>query len=91
MEGQTSQHLKTCWMPYPATTLDLYRLEQESGETLRHYIWRFRGVINRIPPADLREIFVITVFHANLRNLKMCEKLSIHVVDTLEDLWKMAD
>ena len=71
MEGQAGQHPKTCCTPNPATVLDLYRLEQGPEETLRHYIWRFRGVVDRIPPADLREISIIAVFHVNIRNLKM--------------------
>ena len=85
MEGQASQY------PSPTTVLDLYRLEQEPEETLRRYIWRFRGVVERVPPADLQEISIIAVFHVKVRNLKMREKLSVRAVDTLEDLWKMAD
>ena len=34
---------------------------------------------------------VIAVFHVNVRSVKMREKLSLHVVETLEDLWKMAN
>ena len=91
MEGQASQHLKTCCTPYPATVSDLYNLEQEAEETLRHYIWRFRGVVDRIIPKYLCEASVIAAFHVNVRNLKMREKMSIHVVDTLESLWDMAN
>ena len=91
MEGQASQHLKTCCTPYPATVSDLYHLEQEAEETLRHYIWRFRGVVDRIIPKYLCEASVIAAFHVNVRNLKMREKMSIHVVDTLESLWDMAN
>ena len=91
MEGQTSQHLKTCCTPYPATALDLYHLEQETGETLRHYVWRFRGVVDRVPPAYLQGISVIAVFHVNVRRVKVREKLSVHVLNTLEELWRMAD
>ena len=40
---------------------------------------------------DLQEISIIAVFHANVRNLMMREKLSVREMDTLEDLWKMAD
>ena len=86
MDCQTSRHLKTCCTPYPATALDLYHLEQEPGETLRHYVWRFRGVVDRIPPADLQEISIIAVFNVNVRSMKVREKLSIHAVNTLEDL-----
>ena len=74
-----------------ATVLDLYRLEQGPEEPLRRYIWRFRGVIVRIPPADLQEISVIAVFHANVRNPMMREKLRAHTVAKLDDLWTMAD
>ena len=44
MECHDAHHLKTCCTPYSATLDDLYRLEQDVGEPLRHYIWRFRGV-----------------------------------------------
>ena len=78
--------------PHPgATVLDLYRLEQGPEEPLRRYIWRFRGVIVRISPDDLQEISVIAVFHANVRNPMMREKLRTRMVATLEDLWSMAD
>ena len=63
-----------------ATVIELYRLEQGPEETLHHYIWRFRGVIDRILPADLQEISIIAVFHANVRNLMMREKLSVRAV-----------
>ena len=78
--------------PHPgATILDLYRLEQGPEEPLRQYIWRFRGVIVRIPPANLQEISIIVVFHANVRNPLMREKLRAHAVANLEDLWTMDD
>ena len=91
MEGHTSQHLKTSCTPYPATALDIYHLEQEPGETLRHYVWRFRGVVDHIPPTDLQEISGNAVFHVNVRSVKMRENLSVHVLNTLEELWRMAD
>ena len=90
IEGQADPHPGDHPAPSPATILDLYRLEQGPEETLRRYIWRFRGIIDRIPPADLQEISVIAVFHANVRNLMIHEKLSVRTVDTLEDLWGMA-
>ena len=74
-----------------ATVLDLYRLEQGPEEPLRRYIWRFRGVIVRIPPDELQEISVIAVFHANVCNPMMREKLRTHTVANLEDLWTMVD
>ena len=78
--------------PHPGVTvLDLYRLEQGPEDPLRRYVWRFQGVIVRIPPADLQEISVIAVFHANVRNPMMQEKLSARAVGTLEDLWKTTD
>ena len=84
MEAQADSHPG-------ATVLDLYRLEQGPEEPLRRYIWRFRGVIVRIPLADLQEISVIAVFHANVRNPMMRERLRTHTVATLDDLWTMAD
>ena len=38
MEGQDVHHLKTYCTPYMATILDLNQLEQDPGESLRHYI-----------------------------------------------------
>ena len=74
-----------------ATVLDLYRLEQGPEEPLRRFVWRFRGVIVRIPPADLQEISVIAVFHANVRNPMMREKPRTRTVASLEELWAMAN
>lgn len=91
MEGQASQHLKTCCTPFPANLSDLYRLEQEAEETLRRYIWRFRGVVDRIPSKYLCEASIIAAFHVNVRNRKLRDKLSIRAVDTLEELWSLAD
>ena len=88
MESRTGQHPRTCPAPSPVTVLDLYRLEQGPEETLHHYIWRFRGVIDRIPPADLQEISIIAVFHVNVRNLMMREKLSVRAVDEGVRRWK---
>ena len=84
MEAQADSHPG-------ATVLDLYRLEQGPEEALRRYVWRFRGVVVRIPPAGLQEISVIAVLHANVRNPMMRGKLRTHAVATLEDLWTMAD
>ena len=89
MEGHDVHHLKTCCTPYPATILD--RLEQDAGESLRHYIWRFRGVVDRIPSRQLRPDPIIAAFYNNVCSLKMREKLSVHVVRTLDELWERAD
>ena len=91
MEGQAGQHPRTCPAPSSATFLDLYLLKQGIEETLCHYVRRFRGVTDRIPPADLQEISVIAVFQANVRNPMMEEKLRARAVGTLEDLWETAD
>ena len=81
-----SPHPRTCPAPKPATVLDLYRIKQGPEETLCHYIWRFWGVIDCIPLADLQEISVIAVFHANVRNPMMREKLRTRTVASLEEL-----
>ena len=91
MEGHDAHHLKTCCTPYPLMVNDLYRLEQDSGESLRHYIWRFQGVMDRIPPKQLYPGLVIAAFYSNVRTVKMRQKLSVHVMSTLEELWERAD
>lgn len=91
IEGHDAHHLKTCCTPYPATVNYLYGLEQDAGESLRHYIWRFRGVMDRIPPKQLYPDLVIVAFYSNVRSGKMRQKLSVHVVSTLEELWERAD
>ena len=86
MEGHDVHHLKTCCTPYPTTILDLCRLEQDAGESLCHYIWRFWGVVDCIPPRQLRLDPVIAAFYTNVRSVNMREKLSMHVVRTLDEL-----
>ena len=86
MEGHDTRHLKTCDTAPPATINDLYRLEQDAGESLRHYIGRFRGVVDRIPPKRLHPDMAVAAFYSNVRSVRMREKLSIHVVSTLEEL-----
>ena len=86
MEGHDVHHLKTYSTPYPATILDLCRVEQDTGESLRHYIWRFRGVVECIPSRHLRPDPVIVAFYTNVYSMKMHEKLSMHVVRTFDEL-----
>ena len=33
----------------------------------------------------------VAAFYSNVRSVKMREKLSVHVVGTLEELWERAD
>ena len=61
------------------------------GESLRHYICRFRGVVDRIPSKRLHPDMAVAAFYSNVRSMKMREKLSVHVVSTLEELWEMAE
>ena len=91
MEGHDAYHPTSCCTPYLAIVNDLYRLEQDAGESLRHYIWRFRGVMDRIPPKQLYPGLVIAAFYTNIHIIKMRQKLSDHVVSTLEELWERAD
>ena len=91
MEGPADPHPGVHPAPSPVTVLELYCLQQGPEEALHRYIWRFRGIIDRIPPADLQDISVIAVFHANVRNPMMREKLRAHAMSTLDGLWKMAD
>ena len=38
IEGHDAHHPTSCCTPYPTTVNDLYRLEQDADESLRHYI-----------------------------------------------------
>ena len=91
MEGHDAHHLKSCNTAPPATVIDRYRLEQDAGESLRHYIWRFWEVVDRIPPKQLHPDRAVVAFYYNVRSVKMRENLSVHVVSTLEELWERAD
>ena len=91
MEGHDAHHLKTSCTPYPATVNDLYRLEKDASESLRHYIWRFRGVVDHIPQKQLYADMVVATFYSNIRSMQMRQKLSVHVVSTLEELWERAN
>ena len=91
MEGHDMHHLKNRCVAPPATVNDLYRLEQDAGESLRQYIWRFREVVDRIPPRRLHLEMAIAAFYSKVRSVKMREKLSVHAVSTLEELWERVD
>ena len=91
MEEMDVHHLKTRCTPFPATVTDLFWLEQDTGESLCHYIWRFRGVVDHIPPEQLRVDPIIAAFYTNIHCKKMCEKLRTHVVHTLDELWERAN
>ena len=47
--------------------------------------------MDRIPPKRLHPDMAIAAFYSNVRSMKMREKLSVHVVSTLEELWERAD
>ena len=91
MEGYDARHLAACEAASPTTVNDLYRLEQDAGQSLRHYICRFRGVVDRIPPKRLHPYMAVAAFYSNVRSVRMREKLSIHVMSTLEELWERAE
>lgn len=46
-------------------------------------------MMNTIP--CVKEASVIAIFHQNVRNTRMREKLAIHDVQTTRELWEMAD
>ena len=47
--------------------------------------------MDRIPPKQLYPDLVIAAFYSNVRSAKMREKLSMHIVRTLDELWERAD
>ena len=47
--------------------------------------------MDRIPPKRLHPDMAIAAFYSNVRSVKMREKLSVHVVSTLEELSESAD
>ena len=47
--------------------------------------------MDRIPPKQLYPDLVIAAFYSNVHSVKMRQKLSDHVVSTLEELWERAD
>ena len=47
--------------------------------------------MDRIPPKRLHPEMAVTAFYSNVRIVRMHEKLSIHVVSTLEELWERAE
>ena len=47
--------------------------------------------MDRIPPKQLHPDMAAAAFYRNVRSVKMREKLSVHVVSTLEELWERAD
>ena len=47
--------------------------------------------MDRIPPKRLHPDMAVAAFYCNVHSVKMREKLSVHVVSTLEELWERAD
>ena len=52
-------------------------------------IQRFTQKMNTIP--CIKQELVIASFHANVRTVRMCEKLSNHQVESTRELWELAD
>ena len=44
-----------------------------------------------VPPKQLYSGLVIAAFYSNVHSVKVRQKLSVHVVSTLEELWERAD
>lgn len=74
---------------HPGFASDLHYLGQLPGEMLRKYIQCFCTTMNNIP--SVKEAAGISSFHANVRNLKMREKLSTHTIETTAGLFSLAD
>ena len=47
--------------------------------------------MDRIPSKRLSLDLVIAAFYSNVHGVMMRQKLSVHVVSTLEELWERAD
>ena len=47
--------------------------------------------MDRISPKQLHSDMAIAAFYSNVRSVKMRQKLSVHVLSTLEELWERAD
>ena len=73
----------------PGTMNDLYALVQEPNEMLRHFMQRFSHVSHNIPEAP--DAAIITAFSANVRDVRMREKLSVRKVRTVNELYALAD
>ena len=69
----------------PGIPSDLHDFRQLPGETLCKFIQRFTQKMNTIP--CIKQELVIQSFHTNVRNTRMCEKLSTHCIETTREVW----
>jgi hypothetical protein len=67
----------------------LHIIPQKEGESLCKFIQRFSRVQYNIP--DVHPAAVVSAFHQNVRNCKMCEELAMNKVKSIAELYALAD
>lgn len=73
----------------PGIMADLHSLVQRPDESLRLFVQRCCAMMNTIP--CVKEASVIAIFHQNVRNPRMHEKLAVRDVQTMQELWELAN
>ena len=73
----------------PGTEVDLDRVVQRDGETLRKFVQRFSQVRNTIP--KIRPERVVYAFQCGVRDKRMLEELATRNIQSPTKLFKLAD
>ena len=73
----------------PGSQIDLDRVVQKPGETLRQFMQRFSQVRNTIPRMEPAR--VIAAFGHGVRDKDMLGELGVHAPETVTELFKLAD
>jgi uncharacterized protein YprB with RNaseH-like and TPR domain len=68
---------------------DLHTVQQRLGEPLRSFIQRFSQVRNTIP--RISNASVVVAFRQDVRDEKMLEKLTMHDIQDVIELFSLAD
>jgi hypothetical protein len=73
----------------PSNETDLCAMRQRPGESLLSFIQRFSQFHNTIP--YISNASVVAAFHQGVRDEKMLEKLTMHDIQDVVELFSLAD
>jgi hypothetical protein len=73
----------------PGNETDLHTVQQHPGESLRSFIQWFSQVHNTIP--CISNASVVVAFHQGVRDEKMLEKLAMHDIQDVTELFSLVD
>jgi hypothetical protein len=74
---------------WPGNETDIHVVQQRPGESLCSFIQQFSQVRNTIP--HISNASVVVAFQQGVRDKKMLEKLAMHDIQDIAELFSMTD